>query len=163
MKNPLDKLSKENVDFLVQLGKKMNKQDNRSTAHVLFMVQVDKKVYVSSDWDSHDGTERKEDDEGLMCDRCKKKEEKGKELPDWCEECDSDCFHFFKIERVTDDTAGVFFTAKACDEHIRVNHYHYRNPKSYGISAWRNEEMQEVQKILSILGSKTGKVEHNYI
>lgn len=163
MKNPLDKLSKENIEFLVTLGEKMNKQDNRYTSHVLFMVQVDKKVYVSDDWDCHTETERKEDHEGTMCDKCLKKTEKGKDIPEWCGDCDPDCFHFFKTERVLDDAPGVFFTAEACDDHIKANHYNYKNPKSYGISAWRNYEMQEVQKILSILGSETGKVEHNYI
>lgn len=162
MKNPLDKLSKEHVKFLVDLGKKMNKQDNRSTAHVLFMVSVEKKIYVSKDWD-YEEVERIEDSWGDMCDKCKKKEENDKKVPNFCEDCDDDCFAYFKKERVTDDTAGVFFTAQACDDHIKRNHYHYCKPKSYGICAWRNDEMQEVQKILSILGSKEGKVEYNYI
>lgn len=164
MSNPLEKLKKEQIDFLVQLGKKMNKQDNRSTAHVLFMVEEEKKICVDYSWGSHDLVERKEEyNTDDMCDSCQDKLEKDEEVPEDCSECSSECFNFYSLERQTVDTAGVFFTAEACEEHIRLNHYHYRKPKSYGVSAWRNDEMQEIQKILSILGSDEGQVEHNYI
>jgi hypothetical protein len=41
--------------------------------------------------------------------------------------------------------AGVFFTARACEAHIRQNAHHYsKYARSYGICARRNQEMQTV-------------------
>jgi hypothetical protein len=42
----------------------------------------------------------------------------------------------------------AFFTEKACEEHIRLNSYHYADPHSYVSHAFRNPEMELVQKFL---------------
>jgi len=61
--------------------------------------------------------------------------------------------HYLPVrnEEEFDLRAGVFFTAEACDAHIAQNKHHYEGMKavSYGISAWRNPEMQTVMQYLS--------------
>ena len=49
---------------------------------------------------------------------------------------------------------NAFFTAKACKEHIRLNGYHYHNPKDYLNHAWRNPEMELVSEFLCGLVNK---------
>lgn len=61
----------------------------------------------------------------------------------------------YDIEDVVSDRAGVFFTEAACELHIRQNHYHYKQPRSYVISAWRNPEMVEtMQMLLKLTGEE---------
>jgi len=132
---------------LIAISKEMQTQDNRATAYPLFVVMVDKKVYGCESWCNE--VERKEDfDSDYLCEKCAEKYENNEDLDDYCEDCDQDCFVWFSWEKDFDLKAGVFFTAKACDEHIRLNDYHYSNPRSYAISAWRNYEMQEVINFL---------------
>lgn len=73
------------------------------------------------------------------------------DLKDW------DLYDFREIEfdeeYVYDDAAGVFFTEKACHDHIEANRHHYTKPRSYVISAWRNPEMvATMQMILKLTG-----------
>ncbi len=49
---------------------------------------------------------------------------------------------------------NCFFTSKACDEHIAKNHYHYKEPCSYGNTFWRNPEMQLIANFLVELAKK---------
>lgn len=129
-----------------EIGQEMATQSHRSTQYILFVIEADKRVFA--DPYENDGCERKEESD--MCDKCEKalNESDDFDRDKYCEDCGDDCFYFYKIERAFDLEPGVFFTAKACEEHIRLNHYHYSNPKSYGISAWRNYEMQEVMQFL---------------
>jgi len=70
------------------------------------------------------------------------------ELTDWRKVC-------YDIEDVVSDRAGVFFTEAACELHIRQNYYHYTEPRSYVISAWRNPEMvATMQMILKLTGEE---------
>lgn len=139
-------LTDQQYEQLKQLALEMESQDNRATQYPLFVIMVDKKVYGSYEW--CDEAERKEESDGELCSSCEKLADEGEELPEYCNNCDSDCFVWFKWEQDFDLEAGVFLTAKACDEHIRLNHYHYTNPRSYGISAWRNYEMQDIMKLI---------------
>lgn len=43
---------------------------------------------------------------------------------------------------------NFFFTESACREHIRKNNYHYSEPKDYLTGAFRNPELELVQKFL---------------
>ena len=54
----------------------------------------------------------------------------------------------YDLEWVYRDEAGVFFTEKACHDHIESNNYHYNKPRSYVISAWRNPEMVATMHML---------------
>lgn len=144
-------LTPEQEKFIKDLAEKMSIQSNRATQFPLFVVQVDKKVYGDESWCSE--VERKDESDGEMCDDCKKKDEDGT-APDYCRDCDSECFVWFNWEKEFDLQAGIFLTEEACEQHIKVNNYHYTNPRSYVISAWRNWEMQELFKIIFTLAGK---------
>lgn len=130
---------------LASIAKEMVTQDNRSTDYPLFVVQVSEKIpaYVGQD---HDGIERIED--SRMCESCKKLTANSEKVPDYCEECPKSSFFKYQYVRTFDLRAGVFFTAKACEAHIKANHYHYKDPCSYAIGSWRNPEMQTVMNFL---------------
>lgn len=170
------KNNNEDLQKLEVIGKEMNKQDCRVTQWPLFVIQVDKKVYVSSDMD-YDDWERKPSDcfkLDDMCQKCKDSYDETGVIPDKClykptpedpvsfGKCPDDMFAYYKVEQDFDLNAGVFLTAKACEEHIRLNHYHYSNPQSYAIGSWRNYEMQTVLNFLSKLGSDNGKALSQY-
>lgn len=144
-------LSKEEIAKLQEIANEICTQNNRATSNVLFMVQTDAKRYVSCDWD-WEYMERREDYDRIdLCDTCKKLYDENEELPEECNDCNTNCFVYYNIEQKLSDKAGIFLTSKACDEHIKLNHYHYWNPISYGISAWRNPEMQLVRKFFKSL------------
>ena len=56
---------------------------------------------------------------------------------------------------------NCFFTAKACDEHIAKNHYHYKEPCSFGNTFWRNPEMQLIANFLVELAKFSNKKEEH--
>ena len=50
---------------------------------------------------------------------------------------------------------NCFLTAKACQEHIKSNNYHYNEPTDYLDYAWRNPEMELVSEFLcGLIGKK---------
>ena len=131
-----------------EIGAEMSTQDNRATQYPMFIVVEDVDRPVPSELS--DGRHRvSEPDYGSLCENCiREMDEDGFLDNEDCDECADDCFWWYKREQEPNLMAGVFFTAKACEDHIRANSYHYNNPKSYGISAWRNPEMEEVMKHL---------------
>ena len=161
-------------ESMKELGKKMNAQDNRSTQFPLFVVQElkevvkadgcgDRTIYVYEEqelsYEQYNEILEMQDEE----DEAVKKEfvEKS-EMFDDIEELDKFNPYDWRAIDVSDewvisDMAGTFFTAEACERHIAQNHYHYTQPRSYAISAWRNYEMQELMEHLSALGSEDGE------
>jgi hypothetical protein len=49
-------------------------------------------------------------------------------------------------EEIAQDT--MFLTLRECKEHIEANHYHYKNPHSYAMTAWRSPQVERLYKIL---------------
>lgn len=43
---------------------------------------------------------------------------------------------------------GCFLTKQACKDHIAQNDYHYSEPHTYAMTAWRNPEFERVWNIL---------------
>lgn len=41
-----------------------------------------------------------------------------------------------------------FLTLRECKEHIARNHYHYKNPHPYAMTAWRSPQAERLFKIL---------------
>lgn len=142
----------------------MNKQSNRMTQFPLFVIQVDVLRFVGRDgnWDVR---ERKDSDywnANDLCESCLALYRQDEELPSDCSDCNDDTFaHYEKADEFSLD-AGVFLTEKACEEHIASNLYHYNNPRSYAISAYRNPEMQFVLNLLSSTGSENGEAKSYY-
>lgn len=158
---PEIKLTKENLDFLIDLGKRMNAQNNRATQSPMFVVKQKVRVYGERGWCSE--TERRDDSDGELCEECQKIEEEGGELPEYCPHCDDECFVSFNWEDEIVEDCGAFFTAEAAQNHIDCNGYHYHKPFVYGIPSWRNPEMKKVLEILSILGNDGGKPLDHYL
>lgn len=52
---------------------------------------------------------------------------------------------------------NAFLTSKACDEHIRLNNYHYDTPINYLSHSFRNPEME---KLMTFICGLTGKEIH---
>ena len=73
-----------------------------------------------------------------------------------CDDC-HEYFSFYSTIDVFNLRAGVFFTEKACQEHIDQNDYHYNKPRVFAVSAWRNYEMQEVMQHISALTTEDNK------
>jgi hypothetical protein len=42
----------------------------------------------------------------------------------------------------------MFLTLRECKEHIKLNSYHYKNPHSYAMTAWRSPQVERLFKIL---------------
>lgn len=42
----------------------------------------------------------------------------------------------------------MFITKESCKNHIRLNGYHYRNPHTYAMTAWRSPEVEKLWKLL---------------
>ena len=143
---------------LKKLSLTMREQNNRMTKYPLFVVQVDRKIYGAEDWCSE--VERKEDfDPKLLCPKCELLNDAGEFLEDYCDDCKPGCFAWFRLEPEFDLRAGVFFTEEACEQHIKINSYHYENPRSFAVGAWRNPEMQLAMRHLCLL---TGDVPNYY-
>tara|TARA_R110002012_G_C11639193_1_gene610476 strand:+ start:1925 stop:2413 length:489 start_codon:yes stop_codon:yes gene_type:complete len=63
------------------------------------------------------------------------------------------CYSYAETTRY--EYKNCFFTAKACQEHIDANDYHYNKPVNYLNSGWRNPEMELVQEFLcGLVGKK---------
>lgn len=132
--------------LMLETSKEMNTQDNRCTEYPLFVVWEKVKDYGDVSW--CDQVERKpEIDIDNLCEKCQEKY-RIEDLPEYCEDCDEDCFVWFNWEWKPNLKAGFFLTAKACQEHIDQNDYHYSEAKTYAYGCWRNPEMEEIIKFM---------------
>lgn len=142
------------------IGKRLATQKNLATQYPLWVVAVDKKIWMphSYMWD-YDGKERINEeyhdiDPRNLCEDCRaiydKNEDEGleDELPEDCDDCDPDAFNWYKLEEDYDLNPGAFLTQAACEDHIALNDYHYSNPRPFAWSAWRNPEMIAVMQHL---------------
>jgi len=57
-------------------------------------------------------------------------------------------FSTINREIVSKDKTNVFFTEKAARDHLQRNKHHYWNGQEYGISGWRNPELEMIHKFL---------------
>lgn len=160
--NNKNMLEKEDLDFLIELGKKINAQDPRGTQSPLFIIKQKVKNY-GPDGCCNEADRIDEPDRDYLCESCEKLLDNDEMLPEWCDHCDHDAFNWYNWEDapVIEDV-GVFITAEAAQDHIDANDYHYCKPFTYGIGTWRNPEMKRVLEILSKLGSNDGQPRDTY-
>ncbi|HDK7194868.1 TPA: hypothetical protein PTV74_003175 [Clostridium botulinum] len=53
----------------------------------------------------------------------------------------------YRIEQqIVSDT--MFLTLRECNEHIKSNSYHYKNPHPYAMTAWRSPQVARLYEIL---------------
>lgn len=153
----------QHIDILIELGKKINSQDHRSTAGPLYVVQERVKMYHSNGSE----TERKDIDymsQDDLCEACRVELEKTGELPLTCEtdDCDSDTFICFDWEWEFKLHHGVFLTGEACDEYIQRRSYEFgKDVRSYAISTYWSYDMGRALHAISALGN-AGEPHQNY-
>lgn len=73
-----------------------------------------------------------------------------------CDELDIDSseitlVYYREIESVVTQETGCFLTKEACQKHIELNHYHYNNPHTYAMTAWRNPEFERLMNIIETM------------
>lgn len=157
----------EMYNSLIELSKEMLSQDNRATAMPhMFQIRTDEEIPAhdgcgESIWIENNGEIELRSDEDekdyiiqfeaelfndeMIVQKTAKVEAMSEyEISSWLEKHD-----FRQIEvSISHKYANTFFTAKACDDHIKRNHYHYNNPVSYLNHALRNPEMELISKFL---------------
>lgn len=142
---------------LVELAEEIQSQDSHCTGSpYLFQIKTDVKL-----WDTGLNAEHlvllTEDCEELgpfnrqtIVEFCEGREI---ELPDWIDNADqyNEFYHLDWINahdlRMVSYSVGSklengFLTEKACKQHIKMNHYHYANPRPYVTHSFRNPEME---------------------
>lgn len=154
-------ITDEMYDFLMELSKEINTQDNRATAKpYFFQIQTKEEISVPEGngtkawW--FDGSKLVTQDEidQAIFDYYDTEHtiDQIKQMDEW------DKFDLLKrmgYREVWFDYEhkyqNAFLTAKACKEHIRSNHYHYKEPIDYLSYAFRNPELEMVLKFISDL------------
>ncbi len=143
----------KNMEKIKEIGKKMIAQNNRATQYPLFLIQTKERTTTHEDfaddwaWLDEEGGEL---DKEKICDEHRE----GDEEMEPCAACGYSKSYPVKEDWQFDLRAGVFFTEEACKEHIRLNHYHYNEPRVYCIGAWRNDEMQSIMQHMCELAGK---------
>ena len=141
-------ISDESFRFIKALIKEIDNQDNRCTASPYFYVIREKKTrpahFGCGDYIGYFYDGETFDKQDLMNTFELKSEDAFEEF------IDSNDFEIldFTCSHEDAEMSNVFFTEKACHDHIENNHYHFRDPKSYVKHAWRNPEIQNIIKAL---------------
>ena len=162
-------ISDEMYEKLVSLATEMTTQDMRCTAMPhMFQIQDKKKVYdwglngshkvwISSAYQEEIETydefiDYLERFEIKKPKNLKKIWEDGYDLQDFISENCPDLQEYsYSYDNVY---KNCFFTAKGCQEHIKLNRHHYYSPVDYLDHAWRNPEMELVTEFLCGLVDK---------
>lgn len=149
----------EMYEFLMNLSKEIKEQDNRCTAMpYFFQVRETKEVAAHRGcgtevmYSSGYETELRTDKEKIEWIKENFELFDGKGYGDECdwildEMLDSVGFEVFNVD-VDYEYSNVFFTSKACDEHIRINRHNLKQPVSFIQHAFRNQEMEMIFKFL---------------
>jgi hypothetical protein len=145
-------------EFLMNLSNELNTQNHRCTRMpYFFQVQTKEQISVPEGC----GTEAWHCD-GSMIETDAEIEEAVSEYKEWDKHTTKFGFlEDYEIEEILENAGynkinynyeskyqNTFFTAKACEEHIELNDYHYNEPICYLNHAWRNPEMELVSKFL---------------
>lgn len=158
-------------NFLIELSKEMNTQDNRATADPFYYtIQVDEEVVVAEGY-GDDIVYYKEEF------KIRTEEEAIGYLANYIYDCE-----LFQVEdRLRDESnyswydvwdkleelnftkfdvrtehrhKGFFLTESECNNHIKANAHHYDNPVSYVEHAWRAPKVEQLFKFLKELTNK---------
>lgn len=168
-------VSDEMYEFLMEMSKRMNTQDNRATATpFMYIIQVDKEIpcpdacgttkLINNEGDEWDLEEAKEEYETEIREYFKVTDKEilsDKMIETYLIETEQACKVNYRIEQVPADGLNVntFFTEEAVKRHIAQNHYHYIAPQVFIVHAWRNPEMEMIHKFLKELVESKEKEE----
>jgi hypothetical protein len=165
-------ISKEDLEFLKDLQNELNTQDNDGTADPLYWgVLEEKEEYVpegcgepriSYDDGSWTLEEAVESVNEVINEYDKDTQDEWKDI--WKDDAEDVCnfmretlkwdfcdvYYVEKVDRIS-NYSGAFLTKRACKQHIEKNHYHYDNPRTYAMCAYRNYELERLLKILKTI------------
>lgn len=143
---------KQAMEFLTKLVKELNTQDNRCTATPYYFAVQSQEWQICPE-DDDDGVKYYLDDnEPISAEELEGKtsEELIDEYQvDDMENIKADMLEFY--QKLVWVDKQIFLTEKAADEHIRQNHYHYHNPRTYVKHFWRNYEMEELMEAIGVI------------
>jgi len=161
----MNKLSNEDIEFLKDLQHELLTQENDCQADPRFWAVAENKRDFGYDPDYADGEVMCGCDgetwdtpeeflefliENEYIKRGDIKEDYDydfSELLELVDDCDFyTCGYRDNFDVITPDT--MFITKKSCQEHIAKNGYHYKQPHTYAMTAWRNPEIERLYKIL---------------
>ncbi len=158
-------IADELFEKLMELSKNINEQDHRGTAMPYFFQIQTKELVPAAEgcgevgW-YFDGTilKTKEDINIAVADYNECEVVEIEKLEDYEKEEILEKAGYTKINyEYKDKYENAFLTEKSCKEHIRLNHYHYKQPEDYLSAAFRNPDLELVYEFLCGL---TGKKIH---
>jgi len=155
-------------DFLINISKELNTQSHRGTAMpYFFQVQTKKRIAVPEG----NGIEAWHCD-GSLIESDEEIKDAVNEYKDW-DEHNTEFNHLqdYEIESILEKAGyrkvnydyeevleNAFLTSKACDEYIKKNSHNLSDPVNYLSHAFRNPEMEMVEKFLcELTGGKLNK------
>lgn len=157
-------------EFLMNLSKELNTQNNRCTAMpYFFQIQTKREVFAP------DGRKVFACGESVIyADDKEAISEEIAAIKDWDLDGDDlekfnalDKYDIEDILRENDyeeyyvdyenELKNAFFTERACEEHIKYNAYHYNEPCSYLSHGFRNPELEKVMQFICEL-TERGKL-----
>ncbi len=150
----------EAMDFLKELVKEIDSQDNRCTADpYYYTIQTKEWRPVPDGCSGPHGESREiwvENGDNSTFDS---KEELIKQLKENSDEdiTDKEIENIIEedytqyTEGAFDKYENFFLTEKACEKHIKLNAYHYNEPHSYVDHTWRNPEIENLIKAIRAL------------
>lgn len=161
-------VSDEVYNGLLGLSEAIRVQDNRATAHpYFFQIMETKRVYGMHEDYADTFVWVYKNDHELRFDS-----DETSEIIEWLEEREIDfnkekfTANYFYQEETIEATGffkcfykeestykGVFLSEKSIENHIKLNHYHYSQPKSYVDHAFRNPDMELIFSFLKELHS----------
>jgi len=156
---------------LMQLSKEVKTQDNRHTANVFFQIEDIERVPAYDGcgngvywYDSGLEAELETDEEikefiiEYFSEELTLTEEEAKEKYSDMDRWDIDHMLENELEFIKCEYSNIsvyknaFLTAKDCDNHIELNKHHYsEKARSYGSSAWRNNDMEIIHEFLKTI------------
>ena len=128
-------LTEEQRKFLMDLQEELNTQDTFAQADPRFWAVLE--TFDEPCWED-------------ACDHYNLVDQDGNKLAELDSPLDDIgklmCVPVRRVERIAHNT--MFLTVRECREHIERNHYHYRNPHPYAMTAWRSPQIEKLVEIL---------------
>ena len=161
----INNLTTEDIKFLKELKRELNTQNSRMTANPrIYQIRSEKfqtnpngegeyfeAVFEGDSLGVFEYTSEGVEEVKAILREITDDENVLKEIDNIClEDLDREWIYFHcYIGDFKSIFNNVFFTEKACRQHIEENKHHYRNPMDYLNFAFRNPEMETLLGILS--------------
>lgn len=171
-------INKEDYEFLKDLQHELNTQTNDGNADPVYWGVMEKCEVLTRDFDGEaripydDGAYSVEElvkdiEDALQdydedtCNVWKEVDkEDAQEVADFAV-CDlgwtsiyNEDIYYVKDEKRVSTFSGAFLTKRECQNHINANKYHYDEPHTYAMTAYRNFELERLLNILKTIDLK---------